>query len=527
MVFELRVAVLAGRETQVRMGIRFLVVAVLVAGGAAGGPASANATTLETGCGELQSTLDAVAGEARHGEGDVIVLNELCDAANLGTSSGVTLPAGSNFTLEGKSGTVSGFAGAGVTGPLLGTVGDEEAGTPTLSGLVFEHADLTEASALSVRAARVTLDDDSFLGNREEGAKGHAAFVSAGQSDCNAATGAQTITLTDSRIQKNKMVLGSGQGGGGAVVLGSICVGSQVVVDDNSFTGNTLQGTDTPEGPWVVGAGLDVVGGDPGPTVVSQRGNVFDSNHITATGPSLADYGGGGEWLENSSLLSVGDRFTRNTVVGTIGSPERWSWGAGLGNTKVDCNRSDLPETTVEDAVVTGNTLEEGTNEAIGGGGIWVLCSHLRVLDSTITLNTAPNGPGVEGDELGDQLEIENTILAGDIGDGEIVGFEGPGSFVHVSYSDACGESDAPFPGPGNICANPELDDHGNPSSVNVHESPSSPTINVGSNALVPSGLLTDFYGHTRVLAAAPHLPRCGTAVVDMGASEFGSQAPC
>src|ERR1019366_221054 len=88
----------------------------------------------------LQSTINTVGLEANRGEGSVIVLDGLCDATNLGSSTGVTLPAGSNFSIEGKPGTTSGFDGAGATGPLLGNLASTEAGAMTLSHLTFQHA---------------------------------------------------------------------------------------------------------------------------------------------------------------------------------------------------------------------------------------------------------------------------------------------------------------------------------------------------------------------------------------------------
>jgi hypothetical protein len=58
-----------------------------------------------------------------------------------------------------------------------------------------------------------------------------------------------------------------------------------------------------------------------------------------------------------------------------------------------------------------------------------------------------------------------------------------------------------------------------------VHESAASPTLEAGSNALIPSGLTTDVFGAQRILG--PVL--CGVsppAVVDMGAAEYAYPAP-
>lgn len=54
-----------------------------------------------------------------------------------------------------------------------------------------------------------------------------------------------------------------------------------------------------------------------------------------------------------------------------------------------------------------------------------------------------------------------------------------------------------PFAGTGNICADPALAGVG---TGDAHETASSPTIDAGSNALVPSGVTSDFFGQPRIL---------------------------
>ncbi len=508
-------------------------VVVLAGFGVGLGAASASAATFAAECSNLQTKITEVAKEAKQGEGDVIVLNGLCDETSLGNSSGVTLPTGSNFSIEGKPGTTSGFDGAGITGPLLGNAASTEAGAITISHLTFQHADLTDASALSLRASRVTLSDDSFLDNVEHGETAHAAFISVGAtpSNCPSPTGTTAITLTGSTFLSNKLVLGNGAGGGAGAWIQDECPQSRTVLEGNSFEGNILEGTGTADGAQVTGAGLRFVGSEPQPTPVSQSGNMFDSNSIRAPAPDLGNYGGGGEWLEYASLLSIGDRFSRNDIAGTSstsGSVFAWSWGAGLGIYSENCNRAALPESTLEDAIVAGNAIEAGTTEDLGGGGVWVGCSHLRVLDSTVTLNTAPSGAGIEGEPF-DRLELANSIVAEDSPGNETGGFvESEGGSVTASFSDICAYagSSEPLPGAGNICADPLLADNGEPASFDVHETASSPTIDAGSNALVPGGLTTDAFGTTRILAGHAGCTGNFPAIVDMGAAEFQPTQP-
>lgn len=479
---------------------------------------SAGAATPSTECSSLQAALDGAASS-----GGTIVLSGMC-------AGPYTIPQGAVFTLEGAPGTTSGFDGAGVTsGPLLGTAGTEEAGAITLSHLTFEHA--KNVSALSIRAAHATLSDDSFIENEEQGQSEHAAFVAIGPSGCQSAANPPALTVTDSTFSRNKLVLGNNEGGGAGAWLEDTCEPSRNVLEGNTFEGNTLEASDTAKTVEVTGGGLQFVGARKQPTPVSQSGNMFDSNVIVAKEPAEGNYGGGGEWLQDASLSSVGDRFSRNTIAGTSSNEESaWSWGAGLGidNFDLDCSAA-LPETTLEDAVVTGNAIGPGYTEALGGGGIYVGCAHLRVLDSTFTLNTAPAGAGIEG-ESNDQLELANSIVAEDSGGNEIAGFNKPaaGGSLIATYSDVCSYagSSEPLPGTGNICANPFLADNGDPVSFNVHETASSPTIDAGSNALVPSGLTTDAFGTPRILAGHNGCSGSFPAVVDMGAAEFQPAQP-
>lgn len=533
---------LIGRGSLCRAARSVAAATVLVALGAGAGASAADATEFSAGCSNLQTTIDAVALEANHGAGDVIVLSGLCDGSSLKSSSGVTLPAESNFSIEGAPGTTSGFDGAGVTGPLLGT-GFEEVGTMTLSHLTFQHANYVgDGGALALRARTgLTLSADSFLENTTSGVVGGAVFVYVGnkQLACPPAAGPPGISLTGSTFRANKLIVGNGIGAGGAAWLLDECESARNVIEGNVFEGNTLQANESEQ---VLGGGLTFTGpGKAHPAPVSQAGNVFDSNSILAAS-GAGNYGGGGEWLEGASLTSVGDRFSRNSISGTSGP--RWSWGGGLGILNTTCNSATPTESTLEDAVVAGNSIGAGTPADLGGAGVYVGCgpsltnpNHLNLLDSTVTENATPPGgvAGIDGNP-GDRLNIANSIVAGDSGGSETGGFNGAGGSLSATFSDVCaGGSAAPLPGSGNICANPALADNGSPSSFDVHETAASPTIDAGSNALLPAGLGTDFYGNTRVLSARYYLPACSPGasvgptssppVVDMGASEFGPVA--
>ena len=79
-----------------------------------------------------------------------------------------------------------------------------------------------------------------------------------------------------------------------------------------------------------------------------------------------------------------------------------------------------------------------------------------------------------------------------------------------VTYSDIEGG----YTGTGNIDANPLFV---NPAANDYHLQPTSPCIDVGSNAAVPSWLTTDYEGDPRIWDGDGD----GNAVVDMGADEY------
>ena len=501
-----------------------LAAAIVVAFGVCAGAASAGAAT---GCAGLQAALDAAGSN-----GTTVVLDGMCTGS-------YTLPAELDIHARRRPGHDLGLRRyrRHQSSARELRFHRSECDDPQPPHLPARGPDRRERP-LDPRLARHA-ERRQLLDNEEHGETAHAAFISVAQRCPVLPAGTPAITLNGSTFSKKQAGPRGQQGGGAGAWLEDACNAGSVL-EDNVFEGNLLEASGTPTEVVVSGAGLQFVGPSntrPEP-VVSQRGNVFDSDNIIASAPSEADYGGGGEWLEYASLRSVNDRFSRDSVPGTAPAANShayaWSWGGGLGvwtpEGKCDATTYPHPESTLEDAIVEGNSIGPGTEADIGGGGIYVGCSHLNVFDSTFTLNTAYNGAGIEG-EPGDGLVLANSIVAEDSPGNETGGFvESEGGSVTSSFSDICAYagSSEPLPGTGNICANPLLANNGEPASFDVHETASSPTIDAGSNALVPSGLTTDAFGTTRILAGHAGCAGNFPAVVDMGAAEFQpAQPPC
>jgi hypothetical protein len=502
----------------------------------------ARAETLSATCSNLQSKINAAAAKPQGGTGVTVALSGMCNASALGISTGVTVPGGANFTLEGAPGTTSGLDGAGVTKPLLANVTSEQVDIFAIVNMTFQHANVSSGAAggVALNAARLTLMDDHFVEDVEHAGAAGALYADISPGSC-ATTGATALTIEGSTFSGNEDLLPLSNTGG-AAWLDQNCPASTITLRNNVFTGNTVNGDGSGD---YVGGGLSIWSPSAPEKLspVLQSGNVFAGNRVIASS-GVGNYGGGGEWLSGIELTSVGDRFSGNSVAGTTGA--HWSWGGGLGIINNSCNEHTPTQSMLEDDVIAGNSLGAGEAADLGGGGIYVGCgpsttlaNHLTLLDSTVTENSVATSGGIAGIDghPNDQLTMANSIVARDSGGPEIGGFNGEGGSLSSSYSDVCDAAGtAPLPGTGNICANPLLADDGNPSSFDVHETSLSPTIDAGSNALVPSGLGSDFFGQTRVQSGHAAAPACtvpgaslgyvaGPAVVDMGASEYGPLA--
>jgi hypothetical protein len=543
---------------RLRSVARALLLASLVLGAlAASQPAGA---TNATNCAGLQAALDAA-----H-TGDTIVLDEMCTGQTFDLS-------GSNqsYILTGQAGSGAGFDGTGSASRMLSANGAVSPTTLTLTNLIFRNG--TQGSgnggALAFQGDySVTLAGDTFTDNNVDAGLGGALSI--------ATTGAPaTIELTDDTFAGNQAL--GGVGLGGAVSIAILGSGGTVTLDGDTFTSNqaSLAGgavefsTEATSGSLTVSnssfqgnSGLDTGGAldvcDCGaPLPVNLTGNTFSGNSLAGAGcgctldggaafldneaggnaaltqsdntfsgnsvtGGTSDVAGGAEAVVGMTLTSTHDLFTGNSLQAPVAG--QVSDGAAL-SVQNDCSAS-IPQHTVTDTAIAGNSIGDGANLSGAHGALAFQCEagfssnpkSLLLRDVTITANTGGGGTSAIYGDHQDQLLLQNSIVDGDSDGSEVSGFEsfGGGSLA-ATFSDYCAGS-VPFSGTGNICADPALVDA---SSGNVRETSASPTIDAGSNGLVPGGIATDVYGGTRIQSRLIG----GTALVDMGAAEIDSVA--
>ena len=492
--------------------------AVLLAAVVLPGAAEAGAETREVGCAQLRGAVEGASGA------ETVVLHGMCHAADLG-GSGIAIPAGTSMTLRGAAGTVSGIDGTAIAGALLSST---EAGPVSIEGLTFQNAGA--AGAVRLRAQRVAIVGDSFLSNAGTEAWGGGLFVQTTGSGCPGAGGPAAIALESSTFRGNTLTHDGETAMGAGAYLQDTCPGAGATIEGNVFEGNVLRAENAED---AAGAGLFAGAEGVMPAPVTQRGNLFARNRVEdLVAPHFytgGRFGGGGEWLEGMSLSSVGDRFTANTVQGSLGAHP--SGGAGLGLASgpgaleslqtVTCGHGAPASATLEDDVLDANSIAGGTAQGADGAGVEIGCGEaggaLSLLDSTVTANSSPAG-GAAGGAGGATavLTLANTILAWN--DGPDIG--GFGGSISSAYSDVCqAGGSAPVAGDHDVCVQPALS--------GVDETALSPTREAGSNALVPPDLTTDFHGQPRIAGGTLQatcregVVQIAPPIVDIGADEY------
>ncbi len=487
------------------------------------------------------------------------------------------------FTLEGSGGGGTVLEPAGPSKSILQS---SAAVQLTLSGLTFTGANGAPAILLTGPGEAVTLSGDTFTGNHYP--SGYGAGVSIQLSAASTATqptqilddtftanqsggggglallgsspllvSASTFTANSSSLGAGALVVSSRYSGDGAVqITGSTFGGpsaedantsaavgggaeiallptQSLTLSSNTFENNRVAGAKTAryerEG---AGLFLGLVYEQTG-YPVTQTNNVFAENAIEATQHEptpLLPEGGAGEWITGLSVLSSGDRFTGNRVAVNDGEPPEGGALGAFASGPVGATPAQPAAFTGRDDLFSANsTAAGGWGGAVYIGGPLPSCtglcpgSSLTLDDSTVVANSIDPGPGSEGGAIwgspNDTLTLANTILYGNTPQPEIYGFAStPPTFA---YSDVCTEAGGPtITSTANICDDPKLNPDGS-------ETIGSPTLDQGSNALVPAGLTTDIAGNPRIINnhqgcyGPPPAP-----TVDIGAFEYTGPGP-
>lgn len=488
------------------------VVVLTLSAGMLAGASGAQAATLQATCSTNPTTDDLQAQLNAAASGDTVELTGLC-------SANYTLPAGAAFTLEAAPGTTSGFNGSG---EQLDASASAIAGM-TLSGLMFENGGSASSGAVDLYhvGGTLTLSADTFQNETGEGYTPAVSIATgSGVSNCTAPDG--SLTITGSHFTSDSE---------GALSVQIDCPFDATTLSGNTFSHNVFAGPSSQT--YVAGAALNLYLFPPAYTTayptVTQQGNTFVDNSVT-TPRTTGYFGGGAEFAQGIDLDSTGDVFVGNSIPGSSGSGF-WAWGGALGILASNCAMPPpMTQSALADDVFTGNQIIEQTGDDpayaqgaaiyVGCGGDSTIGNHLSVLDSTITGNNVSGGTsasvaGIDGGPI-DQLVLGNTILYGDTGGSELSGFDGSGGSLAATYSDVCASGTTPLAGAGNLCASPGLT-----GTDGAQETASSPTVDKGSNALVPASLTTDVFGDPRI---QPGSAGCGTAppaIVDVGADEL------
>lgn len=188
---------------------------------------------------------------------------------------------------------------------------------------------------------------------------------------------------------------------------------------------------------------------------------------------------------------------------------------------------------------ITGNTAfayDAGSVTQGGrGAGVMAQWTDVEIINCTVANNTGREHVGVSIVETMPSFPahglILNSIVWGNVALGEDVSprktgvagtYDAENSCIQLLFTADPGEDPIePDKYPGSTESNPMLV---NAPGGNVHLLASSPCIDTGANAFVPSDAPLDLDRHTRIFRG---LPGPGAAVVDMGAFEFDAASSC
>jgi len=296
---------------------------------------------------------------------------------------------------------------------------------------------------------------------------------------------------------------------------GAVTTGRTVVFGANTFSGNS---------------GLDYGSGG-AVTMGYVSGNLFTNNVFSGNSALNGDNGGAvfipgpNNFRFNGSLSLVGNMFTNNSAGAAGGA--LWVQATTLitlsknvfaGNSAVTGGGAIYAVGTtiaLDDNLIAGNSQAGGSSV---GGGIWVnAATTLNCVNNTITGNFSAGGGGgaaFQASGLVENLNVYNNIIWGNSGaHGADVWLAGTANDRIFDYNDAHGFFGVWDSFENNLDVDPQFID---PAHGNYHLQSGSPCVNAGTNG-APSLSATDLDGNARIAG--------GT--VDLGCYELsGTAAP-
>ena len=263
-------------------------------------------------------------------------------------------------------------------------------------------------------------------------------------------------------------------------------------------------------------------------------GSHLTLNRMVISGNTAIDAnsGGGGVYMFSATLAMTNVGISGNTSYGNGGGVDQYYGTLTLTNVTISGNHGSLSgggvyqlygTSTLTNVMIIGNTTS-----TFSGGGVCQIYGTSTLTNVTISGNTAPSGSSGGVHLSSGASTLQNTIVARNTtGAGTGPDIYAIGSAVIVSgannlIADGSGQTALVNGSNGNLVgttASP-ID----PQFVNIagtdwtkwdlHIPATSPAVNAGDNAWVPSGVTTDITGGARII----------DGIVDMGAYEYSSE---
>jgi DNA-binding winged helix-turn-helix (wHTH) protein len=252
---------------------------------------------------------------------------------------------------------------ASLTSRYPASVGDSHAGT---GGVDVQSGGTATIGHTSISGNRVSVTDP----------KGAPVGFDPGICACDSAA---TITLTDSKVNGNRLVVNvktSAEGGSG----GALEADGNAVITRTEVRGNTVMVTSDTG----VAAAVAVVNNIDGTGRAVMRDSIISGNHVTATSRSGVAIVRGAGLANNGPLLLSHVTISGNSA--TASAPHGWGRGGGVFNGLVFPTPS--PSLVVHGGTISHNILRVRHGAIASGGGIYSKGFPAQAAKGVVTANT-------------------------------------------------------------------------------------------------------------------------------------------